>query len=83
MLSQGLIADIDEMSLPKGWTHDQLMREAHQTGERIRGMFKKSGMIVLGPGEVEHLTSLLGYLARHNIAYRDVILPAETEETVT
>lgn len=69
-LSKELYEDIDVMSLPKGWTHEKIVTEARSTGAKIRNQFQKAGMVVLGPNEVEHLTNLLGYLARHAEANR-------------
>lgn len=63
-----ILKEIDQMSLPKGWTHERLISEAYETGRRIR----KSGLpLMLGPLEVEHLTTLIGYLAKHAQAYRE------------
>lgn len=65
--------DLDSMSLPKGWTHEKIVREAVATGTKIRSQFSKSGVVLLGPNEVEHLTTLLGYLAKHSEAYSEAL----------
>ena len=74
-LSEQFYSDLDEMSLPKGWTHEKLVREARYTGSRIREQFQKEGGVLLRQKEVEHLTNLLGWLARHAEANRAAIEP--------
>lgn len=76
---ENLTEELDAMSLPKGWTHEKLIREAHQTGIKIRKLTAASGMTVLGPKEVEHMSSLLGYLAKHSIAMREAYLEARAK----
>lgn len=69
----GILSEIDELSLPKGWVHDNLIREAHLTGHKIREIAARGIPVVMGPKEVEHMSSLLGYLAKHAIAQREAI----------
>lgn len=69
-----LASELDEMSLPKGWTHAKIIREAHETGARIRRMISTNGVVALGPKEVDHMSNLLGYLAKHSIALREALL---------
>ena len=69
----GVASEVDELSLPNGWTHEKLIREAHFTGHRIREISARGIPVVLGPNEVNHMSSLLGYLAKHAVAHREAV----------
>lgn len=74
-----LVEAIDYMSLPKGWTHAKMIREAHESGNRIRAIIRSQGALMIGPKEAEHLTSLIGYLAKHAVAHREAVIESSSK----
>lgn len=76
---ENLTQELDAISLPAGWTHEKLIREAHETGNRIRKVVATNGIIAMGPKEIDHMSSLLGYLAKHSIAMREAYLEARAK----
>lgn len=78
-----LTLNIDDMTLPSGWDNERICAEAAKTINLIRRVHKSSGMVVLGPKEVEHLTNLFGYVARGHQAFREAFdeIASKNDET--
>ena len=60
---------VDEEALPKGWTYEKLKREAYYTGNLIRKLGAQ-GNITFGKKEIDHMSTLIGYLVKSNDAAR-------------